>query len=224
MQSGRNITVRKFAPSVVGRFSPCAQLLMFSALLALVGCQPSDNEMREFDAAKDDVKIETEGHHEHHAPHGGTLIELGDHEYNAELVIDDAQKSLALYVLDAHAEIPVPIEAKSLELILHIEANEHEDEDHEDEGKDDKDEFAKEAVLTLTASPLEGEAEGTSSRFVVTGDAIPAETFAEHLHAHVHVQVTIAGKAYKATSDVGDEDHDEHDHDDHDHAMGEKDH
>jgi hypothetical protein len=57
------------------------------------------------------------GGHVHTAPHGGTLIEVGDHAYNLELVRDAAAGKLTVYVLDGHAENFVRIAAPSIELV-----------------------------------------------------------------------------------------------------------
>ena len=64
-------------------------------------------------------RADGEGHagHEHRAPHGGTLVELGDHAYNVELVRDDAAGRLTAYVLDGHAEKFVRLKAPAIELI-----------------------------------------------------------------------------------------------------------
>jgi len=43
-------------------------------------------------------------HHAHVAPHGGTLVEVGEHQFNVELVHDADDGRLTAYVLDAHAE------------------------------------------------------------------------------------------------------------------------
>ena len=56
------------------------------------------------------------GGHAHAAPHGGTLVELGDHAYNVELLRDAATGKLTVWVLDAHAENFVRIAAPTLEL------------------------------------------------------------------------------------------------------------
>jgi hypothetical protein len=46
-----------------------------------------------------------DGHgHAHAAPHGGQLVELGDHHYNLELVFDADRSVMQAYVLDGHAE------------------------------------------------------------------------------------------------------------------------
>src|SRR5687768_17743467 len=64
-------------------------------------------------------RADGEGHagHEHRAPHGGTLVELGDHAYTVELVRDDAAGRLTAYVLDGHAENFVRLKAPTIELI-----------------------------------------------------------------------------------------------------------
>ena len=59
----------------------------------------------------------THGGHVHKAPHGGTLVELGEHAYNLELVRDNAGGKLTAYVLDGHAENFVRIKAPTIELI-----------------------------------------------------------------------------------------------------------
>jgi hypothetical protein len=53
------------------------------------------------------------GGHQHDAPHGGTLVELGEHEYNLEFVHDAAAGTLTAYVLDGHAEMFVKISSGS---------------------------------------------------------------------------------------------------------------
>lgn len=57
------------------------------------------------------------GGHAHVAPHGGTLVELGDHLYSLELVRDRATGKLTAWILDAHAENAVRIAAPSIDLI-----------------------------------------------------------------------------------------------------------
>jgi hypothetical protein len=58
-----------------------------------------------------------QGEHVHKAPHGGTLVELGEHAYNLELVRDNATGRLTAYVLDGHAEKFVRIQSPTIELI-----------------------------------------------------------------------------------------------------------
>lgn len=54
--------------------------------------------------------------HQHAAPHGGMLVEVGDHQFNVELVHDAATGTLTLYTLDAHAENFVRTAMPAIEL------------------------------------------------------------------------------------------------------------
>jgi hypothetical protein len=56
------------------------------------------------------------GGHSHAAPHGGTLVELGSHQFNLEFVLDAAAGKLTAYVLDGHAEGFVRITSGSWEV------------------------------------------------------------------------------------------------------------
>ena len=56
--------------------------------------------------------------HVHVAPHGGTLVELGDHIANIELVLDPATGILTGYMLDAHAENPLSIAQPEIEITI----------------------------------------------------------------------------------------------------------
>jgi hypothetical protein len=42
--------------------------------------------------------------HGHVAPHGGVLVEIGEHQFNVEFVHDEESGKLSAYTLDAHAE------------------------------------------------------------------------------------------------------------------------
>jgi len=55
--------------------------------------------------------------HVHVAPHGGTLVEIGDHAYNVELLRDRATGTLTAWILDAHAENFVRVKATTLALV-----------------------------------------------------------------------------------------------------------
>jgi hypothetical protein len=61
-------------------------------------------------------------HHQHTAPHGGTLVEVGPHGsgFNLELILEP-EGVLQIYILDAHAENFVRISAESIvvELLDH---------------------------------------------------------------------------------------------------------
>jgi hypothetical protein len=70
-------------------------LLATLALAALAGC------------GKRDPHADT-------APHGGLLVEIGDHAYNVELVRDDDAGKLTAYILDGHAENFVRLAAPAI--------------------------------------------------------------------------------------------------------------
>lgn len=54
--------------------------------------------------------------HHHHAPHGGVLVELGEHQFNVEFKFDETRGVLQAWVLDAHAENFVRIAQRGLEV------------------------------------------------------------------------------------------------------------
>ncbi|MGD9853657.1 MAG: hypothetical protein AB7U20_01780 [Planctomycetaceae bacterium] len=123
-------------------------------------------------------------HHAHAAPHGGHLIELGEHQYNAEIVLEAEAGRLVVYVLDAHAENAFPVPLEQIEFSV--------------EGG---------APITLTAEPQDGEPEGQSSRFVAAGAAV---TFGDIEELHGSLKIEINGSSYTGALT---HDHDEHDHD-----------
>ena len=94
----------------------------------------------------------TTGGHAHTAPHGGTLVELGDHAYNIELVRDLAAGKLTAYVLDGHAEKFVRINAPKIDLIA-MPGGKY-----------------TPLVLQAVANPATGETAGDTSQFQVQAD------------------------------------------------------
>ena len=109
-------------------------------------CSKSDS------PAHDKKSSHTHAAHVHVAPHGGTLIEIGDHAYNLELVRDNTAGKLTAYVLDGHAENFVRIAAPTLELVAMP--------------------GGKFTPLTLkaVANPGTGETVGNTSQFEVQAD------------------------------------------------------
>ncbi len=144
-------------------------------------------------------KTAASGHgHEHaeHGPHGGHLIELGDHEYHGEVVFDAKDKKVTVYLLGHELDKAQPIADKEITLNLMIDG--------------------KASPFVLKAAPLEGEPEGKSSRFELAGDLTVAEHIKDEEDLKGNLSVTIDGKPYS-----GDIEHD-HDHD-HDHGPAKKD-
>ena len=57
-----------------------------------------------------------EGHAAHDPQYGGTLIELGAHEANIEIVLDAEAGKLTAYLWDAHVTGPARSDMKSIEV------------------------------------------------------------------------------------------------------------
>ena len=116
------------------------------ALLALVAC-----------GGEDALQHDGQGHDGHaavdhaaHAPRmGGTLIELGEHELQLELVYDAQAGRLTVYVWDGHVEHPVRTAAASAPVVLDLDGAE------------------VALALAARADVLTGETVGDSARFEV---------------------------------------------------------
>ena len=171
--------------------------------VGLLGCADSDDYQEVTpEAAKAAAESHEHEHHHAHGPNGGDLVELGDHSIHAEVVFDEGAGKLDVYLLGEDAETAHPVGRTELTLSVA----------HGDETED----------CTLTAAPLDGEAEGQSSRFSVTDEEI-AEEFHEHTDgAHLHFEID--GKEYEGEVHH----HHGHDHGDHgdghDHGDGDHDH
>ena len=92
----------------------------------------------------------TEEHVHGSGPHGGTIADWGGGAYHVEFTVDHGKKEATVYVLGDDQKTPAPIKTPKVLLIINDPATE----------------------LELLAQPLEGEAEGVSSRFVGTHDNI----------------------------------------------------
>lgn len=92
------------------------------------------------------------GGHAHAAPHGGTLIEVGEHAYNLEFLRDGAAGKLTLWVLDGHAENFVRLRAPAVEVTVKVGAE-------------------KKAIsLKAVANAATGETVGDTSQFEAQAD------------------------------------------------------
>jgi hypothetical protein len=90
-------------------------------------------------------------HHVHTAPHGGTLIELGEEFGHVELVVDQAAGRITAYILDGEAEQAVRLKQESLGLLLRAPARI----------------AARPFELRAVASVMTGETIGDSAEFVL---------------------------------------------------------
>ena len=116
-----------------------------------------------------------EDHHEHKAPHGGTLVELGEHFAHLELVLDATTGTLTAYVLDHEAEKSVRLKRGEIAATI---AN-------VDQKKDSFD-----LKLLAVANVLTGETESDSSEFASRAEQLKdAKAFTLTIKA-----LTIKGK------------------------------
>jgi hypothetical protein len=94
--------------------------------------------------------------HEHHPPHGGTPVVLGDEAYHIELVRDAGAGTLQAYVLDGEMENFVRSAAPSIEI------------DGSAGGA------PRTLVLSAVANPATGETAGDTSLFQAQADWLKA--------------------------------------------------
>lgn len=109
-------------------------------------------------------------------PNGGELIQLGDREFFAELMVNETSHDISIVILDEAAKKPVSIDSSVIIISL------------KHQGKPE--------LHKLTASPLIPDGDRTASRFVAKG--------AKHLHADLeqveadaHLEVTINGQFFR---------------------------
>ncbi len=136
-----------------------------------------------------------EGHnHPSEGPHHGDLVELGNEEYHAEVLHDDAAGTVTIYVLNSGATEQVPIEAT--EIMINVKHD----------GKPEQ--------FELAATPDENDPAGKSSRFVSKDKEL-----AEHLDeedAAPQLVLSINGKSFRGKiAHDHDHAHGDHDHDKH---------
>lgn len=85
-------------------------VLMAVGCLALSGC--GGGGIEHTDAGHDHDHDHDHAHHHHHEPpHGGVGVVLGQEEFHLELLLDNANATLSVYVLDGHMENFVRIES-----------------------------------------------------------------------------------------------------------------
>ncbi len=119
-------------------------------------------------------------HHEHGAagPHGGAIVELGDEEYHAEVVVDGKTHTLQVYLLGPDAKTSAAVGAQ--EAAVTTEDNQ---------------------TLTLKAVPQAGDAKDKASKFELADEgAVDALLKAGFLHGSL--QLEINGKPFRGDIDA----------------------
>ena len=134
-------------------------VLIWPTILAIVfaqlGCEKKGARHSEQEGSH-----ETHAHHEHTAPHGGTLVVLGEEFAHVEFVLDETTGKLTAYILDGEAEKPIRLTEKTIGLTINQLNSE------------------QTMALQLQAVPnvLTGETEGDTSQFEGQSDALVGTT------------------------------------------------
>lgn len=195
--------------------------------LVLTGCTDGNSEYSEIGEScvtADSDLDHGHGSHGHgsHGPNGGDIVELGNEEFHAEVVVDESANRIDVFILGSDAETAKPIAASEITLSF----------THGDEIEE----------FQLMASALDGEPDGQASKFTLTdedafeelhehsegatltftaGDQKLSGTFT-HSHDHGHDHGSHEAHGEHAEHDHGDATHDEHaDHNHGDETHGE---
>lgn len=136
-------------------------------------------------------KVSAEEPHAHatKGPHKGSLIELGEEEYHAEIVHDEEMGRVTIFLLGSDAKTVVATDAKEVAINAKVKG--------------------KAVQMKLKAAPQKGDKAGTSSRFASTSEEL-MELLDDHDVKPI-LRVAIAGKTFNGKI--------EHDHDDEEHAK-----
>ena len=122
------------------------------------------------------VVVKANDEHEHSAPHGGTLVELGEEFAHLEIVLDAATGKLTVFALDGEAEKAVRLKQPEIEITI---ANP-----------------ATVVKLSGVANSLTGETASDTSEFAGQSDALKsAARFEGVIRA-----VTIKGQSFKGVT------------------------
>jgi hypothetical protein len=116
--------------------------------------------------------------HEHHPPHGGAPVELGEEEYHVELVRDATVGKLQAFVLDGELENFVRVAAPSLEVDAQVAGH------------------SETLMLAAVANNATGEKIGDSSLFEAQADWLKTTPDFEGVLKEINVR----GKTYTNVS------------------------
>jgi hypothetical protein len=94
--------------------------------------------------------------HQHHPPHGGTPVVLGDEAYHVELVLDASSGTLQAFVLDGEMEDFIRSAVPSIEIVATVGGS------------------PRTLVLAAVPNPATGETVGDTSEFEGRADWLRA--------------------------------------------------
>lgn len=151
-------------------------LFTFTVAIALSGCGTAHHEDAAHAHEHGGEKTPSQGAHPTTGPHHGDLIELGNEEYHAEFVHDDASHTITLFILDSSAKQAVPIDAQSL--LLNVAVN------------------GSPTQVALPAAPQADDPAGKSSCFKLVDQKL-CETL-DHPSVSCRVNIAVADRHYTA--------------------------
>lgn len=121
-------------------------MLLLAALTFVTGCSEKPQERAEKTPSTPTAGTGSgeEGHSHGEGPNGGAVADWGGGKFHVEFTVNHDTQEATVYVLGSDAKSPAPVKAEKLLLSISEPSFQ----------------------VELTPSPLEGEAEGASSRFV----------------------------------------------------------
>lgn len=175
----------RFASMLFHRGFASSIALLF-ALSAVVGCYKSNDQAGKPEGSAKKPAHSHGGHdHPSEGPHKGALIELGNEEYHAELLHDDAAHKVTIYLLDGAAKGKATSSEAKLSLNFVVDG--------------------KPQQFSLAAAPQTDDTAGTSSKFEVVDEALCTALDAPKNQGRLNV--TIGGKQYTGTIAADAHDH-----------------
>jgi hypothetical protein len=157
----------------MARFVQWTALVAALLVIGITGCGSKTKTPTSKNKSGEDAHAHS---HAEEGPHGGSLIEIGEEEFHAELVHDTKAGTATVYILDSAAKASVPIEATEITINLK----------HDGKGEQ----------LKLAASPDANDAQGKSSRFVSSDAELTKYLHDEAIEAEL--AVTINSKPYRS--------------------------
>lgn len=124
------------------------RLPLTTLLLLCVACDNSTKALLEETVPAPAATNTTSAEHSHEAPHGGTMIQLGDHFANVEFLVNDKKGELHVWFHDAHAQNSYRLAAQAIPIGIALEDGTHFD-----------------LMLKPVANVLTGETPGNTSQF-----------------------------------------------------------
>lgn len=159
-------------------------LVAVACALVLAGC-----DKREAPAPK--MSAGASHGHAHVAPHGGTLVEVGEHQFNLEFLFDESRGVLQAWFLDGHAENFVRVALPGFEVSA------------KSSGKD----------YTLTFAPVANAVTGETTNDTSLFEAPAAWLRDAKAFDGVVKAITVRGVSFSNIAFDYPASHDDHDHD-----------